>query len=436
MTRPRHRRRPGARLPRPHQPRRGLRRRRGRRRSAAGRETPHGPVAAVCIWPRLRRRRPRPRSPAPASGSRRWSTSPPATRPARARCAPRRARRSADGADEIDMVVPWRQLAGGPPGGGRRRRCARSSEICGAGDAEGDPRDRRARTTPRLIRRAADEALAGGADFLKTSTGKVPVNATPEAAAILLEAIRASGRDAGLKAAGGVRTTADAGAYLALCDRIMGAGLGDARRISASAPRACSTRSSPRSTARRRRRRDRGATDAAPGDHRPQARRRRPLSAEEIRFMVEGLTARDDHRGPGRRLRHGGAVPRHVDRRAGGADPRHARLRHGARLGPAGAGGRQAFDRRRRRQRQPDARPGARRLRRLRADDLRARPRPHRRHARQVRRDPRLRDPARRRDLPPGGRARSAARSSARPPTSPRPTAGSTPSATSPAPSS
>ena len=124
------------------------------------------------------------------------------------------------------------------------------------------------------------------------------------------------------------------------------------------------------------------------------------------------------------------------DRRARRADAGHARQRHRARLGPARPGGRQAFDRRRRRQRQPDAGAGARRLRRLRADDLRPRPRPHRRHARQVRRHPRLRHPARRRDLRPRGRARSAAPSSARPPTSPRPTGGSTRSATSPAPSS
>ena len=77
---------------------------------------------------------------------------------------------------------------------------------------------------PALVRQAADAALAGGADFLKTSTGKVPVNATPEAAEILLTAINASGRDVGLKPAGGVKTTADAATYLALCDRMMGEG--------------------------------------------------------------------------------------------------------------------------------------------------------------------------------------------------------------------
>ena len=80
--------------------------------------------------------------------------------------------------------------------------------------------------------------------------------------------------------------------------------------------------------------------------------------------------------------------------------------------------------------------PRCRRLRRRGADDLRPRSRPHRRHARQARvdpratRDPRPRAPARR------GRGTRAARSSARRATSPRPTAGSTRSATPPRPSS
>ena len=128
----------------------------------------------------------------------------------------------ADGADEIDFVVPWRMIAWGHP-----EAVAASvreiKDICGPATLKailetGELKD------PGLIRRAADEALAGGADFLKTSTGKVAVNATPEAAEILLAAIRDSGRDVGLKPAGGVRTTADAAVYLELCDRIMGAG--------------------------------------------------------------------------------------------------------------------------------------------------------------------------------------------------------------------
>ncbi|HEU0222947.1 MAG TPA: deoxyribose-phosphate aldolase, partial [Paracoccaceae bacterium] len=75
-----------------------------------------------------------------------------------------------------------------------------------------------------LIRQAAELAVAGGADFLKTSTGKVAVNATPRAVRILLEVIRDAGRPVGLKPSGGVRSLADAAGYLGLADEIMGEG--------------------------------------------------------------------------------------------------------------------------------------------------------------------------------------------------------------------
>src|SRR5581483_2842209 len=75
---------------------------------------------------------------------------------------------------------------------------------------------------PAAIAEACRVALAGGADFLKTSTGKVAQGATPEAATIMLEAICAGGASVGLKVAGGVRSVADAGTYLALADAAMG----------------------------------------------------------------------------------------------------------------------------------------------------------------------------------------------------------------------
>ena len=67
------------------------------------------------------------------------------------------------------------------------------------------------------------DAIAAGADFIKTSTGKVQVNATLESAAAMLSAIKASGRKVGFKAAGGVRTASQAAAYLALADHLFGA---------------------------------------------------------------------------------------------------------------------------------------------------------------------------------------------------------------------
>jgi deoxyribose-phosphate aldolase len=78
-------------------------------------------------------------------------------------------------------------------------------------------------TEPALVETASRVAIEAGADFIKTSTGKTAVSATPEAAAIMLEAIRASGRPVGLKPSGGIRTLSDAALYLGLADRIMGA---------------------------------------------------------------------------------------------------------------------------------------------------------------------------------------------------------------------
>ena len=79
-------------------------------------------------------------------------------------------------------------------------------------------------------------AIEAGADFLKTSTGKNPALATPEAVEAMLGVIRASGRPVGLKVSGGLRTLADAAAYLNLADRFMGPGWATSRtfRIGAS----------------------------------------------------------------------------------------------------------------------------------------------------------------------------------------------------------
>ena len=75
------------------------------------------------------------------------------------------------------------------------------------------------------------------------------------------------------------------------------------------------------------------------------------LSAEEIRYMVEGLTAETISEGQVAAFAMA-VLFRGIDtRRARGADPGHARQRHACSLGPARARRRQALDRRRRRQR-------------------------------------------------------------------------------------
>lgn len=84
-----------------------------------------------------------------------------------------------------------------------------------------------------LIRKASEIAIKAGADFIKTSTGKVPVNATLESAELMMSVIRDMGvaKTVGFKPAGGVRTAEDALHYLQLADRILGEGWADARHF-------------------------------------------------------------------------------------------------------------------------------------------------------------------------------------------------------------
>lgn len=76
------------------------------------------------------------------------------------------------------------------------------------------------------IRRASWLAMLAGADFIKTSTGKVGVNATPPNTLLMLEAVRdfrtATGRQVGVKPAGGIRTAKDAIKYLVMVNETLG----------------------------------------------------------------------------------------------------------------------------------------------------------------------------------------------------------------------
>ena len=80
--------------------------------------------------------------------------------------------------------------------------------------------------TPELIRQASLLAMQAGADFIKTSTGKIDVAATPEAAVVMCKAIKEyhdkTGRKVGFKAAGGVRTAEDAALYYTIVKEILG----------------------------------------------------------------------------------------------------------------------------------------------------------------------------------------------------------------------
>ncbi len=80
--------------------------------------------------------------------------------------------------------------------------------------------------TPENIANASFLAMEEGADFIKTSTGKVSVNATPMAAYIMCECIKAfygrTGRKVGFKAAGGISTSKDAVCYHSIAKTILG----------------------------------------------------------------------------------------------------------------------------------------------------------------------------------------------------------------------
>lgn len=125
------------------------------------------------------------------------------------------------GADEVDVVFPYRALIAGNAEVGFElvQQC---KAACGHAITLKVIIESGELKEPARIRHASDIAIEAGADFLKTSTGKVPVNATLEAAHIMLEAIRNSGRDVAFKAAGGIRTAEEAAAHLQLAEEMMG----------------------------------------------------------------------------------------------------------------------------------------------------------------------------------------------------------------------
>ncbi|HSG96051.1 MAG TPA: deoxyribose-phosphate aldolase [Afifellaceae bacterium] len=126
-----------------------------------------------------------------------------------------------DGADEIDMVIAYRLLADKPADVEAQIAAVRSAapgRVLKVILETGELKD------PALIRRAAEIAIAGGADFIKTSTGKVAVNATAEAAGVMLRVIAGHLGEIGCKPAGGIRTLDDVAVYFGLADEILGPG--------------------------------------------------------------------------------------------------------------------------------------------------------------------------------------------------------------------
>ncbi len=124
-------------------------------------------------------------------------------------------------ADEVDLVFPYHALIAGDQTSGATMVKA-AKEACGTKLLKviiesGSLKE------PQLIRMASEIAIANGADFIKTSTGKSALSATLVAAEIMLQVIREQGRPCGFKASGGIRSVLEAKAYLDLASQIMGA---------------------------------------------------------------------------------------------------------------------------------------------------------------------------------------------------------------------
>jgi deoxyribose-phosphate aldolase len=130
----------------------------------------------------------------------------------------------AAGADEIDMVIDRGAFLAG-------RYAHVFEEIVAVREACGDAHLKVILETGELVtydnvRRACWLAMLAGADFIKTSTGKVSPAATPPVALVMLEAVRdfreRTGRRVGVKAAGGIRSSKDAIRYLVMVNETAG----------------------------------------------------------------------------------------------------------------------------------------------------------------------------------------------------------------------
>lgn len=182
---------------------------------------PHGSVAAVCIWPQWLHDAQR----ALRDSGVRIATviNFPAGGEDLERVLDDIGEALSDGAGEIDLVLPYKAvLRGDTTIASDMIREAKG--VIGTDHVLKVILETGAFPDAATIAAASRLAVEAGADFLKTSTGKIPVSATPEAARAMLGVIREAGRPVGFKASGGIRTLADAALYLGLAEEIMGAG--------------------------------------------------------------------------------------------------------------------------------------------------------------------------------------------------------------------
>ncbi len=182
-------------------------------------QTPHGNVAAICIWPRYV---------AHAHKQLIGTGIPIATvvnfpggnQAIDMTVAETRAAID-DGANEIDLVMPYEAFRTGEADSAEDMiKAVRSA--CGSDIVLKVILETGELVQPDLIKAASELAIRSGADFIKTSTGKVSVNATPATAEIMLSVIADGHNNVGFKPAGGIKTTEDCANYLAIADRLLG----------------------------------------------------------------------------------------------------------------------------------------------------------------------------------------------------------------------
>ena len=135
------------------------------------------------------------------------------------------------GGDEVDLVLPWRAMQDGRAAEAAslvarvRAACAgaRLKLIIESGELASE----------QAVQQACRIGLDAGVDFSKTSTGKTAHGASLAAARTMMSAIAAHPRGAavGFKAAGGIRTVADAAAYITLARQLLGPGAATPLRL-------------------------------------------------------------------------------------------------------------------------------------------------------------------------------------------------------------
>ena len=136
------------------------------------------------------------------------------------------------GADEVDIVLALNAFLAGD----YETAAEEIRQVRAAIDAVAEKQGRKVHLkviletgllrTPEKIAIASFLAMEAGADFIKTSTGKVDVNATPTAAYVMCECIAkyyaATGKKIGFKPAGGISSAADALCYYSIVSAVLG----------------------------------------------------------------------------------------------------------------------------------------------------------------------------------------------------------------------